>query len=99
MSFWSWLSSREKAGSVGVVCSAVADIVGTLAFRRQRCAVREVLRALGGERGEDGQAERAADLPRGVDQVRGQARVRALDPGHSGDRRRYEGKPEAGRRD
>src|SRR5262245_29306088 len=40
MSFWSWLSWREKAGWTGsvVVCSAVADIDGTLAFRRDACA-------------------------------------------------------------
>ena len=38
MSFWSWVSSSEKTGSAcsgGVVSSAMADIVGTLAVQKR----------------------------------------------------------------
>ena len=41
MSFWSWVSANENVGSVcsgGVVSSAMADTIGTLAFRKAPCA-------------------------------------------------------------
>ena len=49
------------------------------------------------DRGEDRQAERAADLLRRVDQARGQAGLVVLDARHRGDRHRHEREAEADR--
>src|SRR5215218_8180669 len=48
-----------------------------------------------GDRGEDGEAEGAADLLRGVDQAAGEALLAVLDAGDGGDRHRHEGEAEA----
>ena len=45
---------------------------------------------LGRDRGEHGEPERAAELPRGVDEPRGQAGLRVRDARHRRDRHRHE---------
>ena len=55
----------------------------------------QALGAAVGDRGEDREPERAADLLGGVDQPRGEPRLVRLGPGHGGDRHRHEREPEA----
>ena len=61
-----------------------------------RARARDRGRVLRGERRQHGEADRAADLARGVHQAGGEARLRALNAGRRRDRHRHEGEADPG---
>ena len=67
--------------------------------RAVHAGVKQALGAAVGDRREDREAERAADLLGGVDQPRGEARLVRLGAGDRGDRHGDEGEPEPERRE